>query len=92
MKGDFYEGWRVTTPAYVVRSNLEVDVPTSMKPRIIEKNLDFKRMETVANGRRTYIWRKQNVDKFRGMAQKNPGAVLGGLAALAIGAGLLRRR
>jgi hypothetical protein len=66
MKGDFYEGWRVTTPAYVVRSNLEVDVPTSMKPRIIEKNLDFKRMETVANGRRTYIWRKQNVDKFRG--------------------------
>ena len=66
MKGDFYEGWRVTTPAYVVRSNLEVDVPTSMHPRIVEKNLDFKRAETVANGRRTYIWRKQNVDKFRG--------------------------
>ena len=66
MKGDFYEGWRVTTPAYVVRSNLEIDVPVSMKPRIIEKNLDFKRGETVANGRRTYTWRKQNVDKFRG--------------------------
>jgi hypothetical protein len=66
MKGDFYEGWRVTTPAYVVRSNLEVDVPVAMKPRIIEKNLDFKRTETVANGRRTYAWRKQNVDKFRG--------------------------
>lgn len=30
--------------------------------------------------------------KARGMAQKNPGLVLGGLAALAIGAGLMRRR
>ena len=28
----------------------------------------------------------------RGVAQKNPGAVLGGLAALVIGAGLMRRR
>jgi hypothetical protein len=30
--------------------------------------------------------------KARGMAQSNPGMVLGGLAALAIGAGLLRKR
>lgn len=35
---------------------------------------------------------KQSVEKVRGLAQKNPGAVLGGLAALAIGIGLLRRR
>ncbi len=28
----------------------------------------------------------------RGVAQKNPGVVLGGLAALVIGAGLMRRR
>ena len=28
----------------------------------------------------------------RGVAQKHPGAVLGGLAALVIGAGLMRRR
>ena len=32
------------------------------------------------------------LDKARGMAQKNPSLVLGGLAALAIGAGLLRKR
>jgi hypothetical protein len=32
------------------------------------------------------------LDKARGMAQKNPSLVLGGLAALAIGAGLMRRR
>ena len=33
-----------------------------------------------------------NVEKFRGMAQKNPGMVLGGLAALAIGLGMMRGR
>jgi hypothetical protein len=32
------------------------------------------------------------LDKARGMAQKNPGMVLGGLAALVIGAGLMRKR
>ena len=32
------------------------------------------------------------LDNVRGMAQKNPGLVLGGLAALAIGAGLMRKR
>jgi hypothetical protein len=36
--------------------------------------------------------KNMNMDKVRGVAQKNPGAVLGGLAALVIGAGLLRRR
>ncbi len=35
---------------------------------------------------------RQSLEKFRGYAQKNPGTVLGGLAALVIGAGLLRRR
>jgi hypothetical protein len=32
------------------------------------------------------------LNRARGMAQKNPSLVLGGLAALAIGAGLMRRR
>lgn len=32
------------------------------------------------------------LDKVRSMAQKNPSLVLGGLAALAIGAGLMRGR
>jgi hypothetical protein len=35
---------------------------------------------------------RQAVNRARGVAQKNPGAVLGGLAALVIGAGLMRRR
>ncbi|MEA2491744.1 MAG: hypothetical protein QOH21_3536 [Acidobacteriota bacterium] len=32
------------------------------------------------------------IEKMRGMANKNPGMVLGGLAALVIGAGLMRKR
>ena len=31
-------------------------------------------------------------NKVRGVARNNPGMVLGGLAALAIGAGLMRKR
>jgi hypothetical protein len=34
----------------------------------------------------------RSVEKARGFARKNPNIVLGGLAALAIGMGLLRRR
>ena len=33
-----------------------------------------------------------NMGKARDVARKNPGMVLGGLAALAIGAGLMRKR
>ena len=33
-----------------------------------------------------------NMGKARDVARKNPGMVLGGLAALAIGAGLIRKR
>jgi hypothetical protein len=66
MPGEFFVSWRVTTPTYVVRSNLEVDVPTAMSPLITERNLDFKRAERTENGRRIYTWRKSNVNRFRG--------------------------
>lgn len=65
MPGDFQVGWRVTTPTYVVRSNLEVDVPEGMHPRIVERNLDFKRVERGEKGRRIYAWRKSNVARLR---------------------------
>lgn len=38
------------------------------------------------------IMSKINADKLRGFARNNGSLVLGGLAALAIGAGLMRRR
>jgi hypothetical protein len=66
MPGEFMVSWRVTTPTYVVRSNLVVDMPVSMKPRITERNLDFKRAEHVEKGRRLYAWRAASIDRFRG--------------------------
>ena len=78
MPGEFFVSWRVTTPTYVVRSNLEVDVPAGMNPRIIERNLDFKRIERTEKNRRVYAWRKSNVERFRGEALA-PDSVLQGM-------------
>jgi len=66
MPGEFFVSWRVTTPTYVVRSNLVVDMPASMSPRITERNLDFRRAERVEKGRKILAWRRSNVDRFKG--------------------------
>ena len=78
MPGEFFMSWRVTTPTYVVRSNLELDVPASMNPRINERNLDFKRIEKTDKGRKLYAWRKSNVDRFKGESLA-PDSVLQGM-------------
>ena len=78
MPGEFFVSWRVTTPTYVVRSNLVVDVPANMSPRIIERNLDFRRTERALNGRKILAWKKSNVDRFRG-EQYAPDSVLQGM-------------
>ena len=49
-------------------------------------------LRRVGMGNSSNVNMRQSVDKFRGYAQKNPGAVLGGLAALAIGMGMMRGR
>ena len=66
MPGEFFLSWRVTTPTYVVRSNLVVDIPEKLNPRIVERNLDFRRLEKVDKGRKVLTWRKSNVDRFKG--------------------------
>jgi hypothetical protein len=78
MPGDFFISWRVTTPTYVVRSNLEVNAPASMNPRISERNLNFKRAEKTENGRKLYVWRTANVSRFRGEPYA-PDSVLQGM-------------
>ncbi len=65
MEGDFLIGWRVTTGVPVMRSNLVVDVPAGYTPRIVERNLNFKRSERVAGGRKSYVWATSNVPKLR---------------------------
>lgn len=68
MTGEFYLPWRVTTPTYVVRSNLELNMPDGFNPRIVEKNLTFKRVERVEKGRRVINWRLSAIPRFRAEA------------------------
>jgi hypothetical protein len=64
MPRDFYEGWRVSTGGSVARSRFIVDLPASLTPRIREVNLNFRRAERTANGRRTYTWATSDVPKI----------------------------
>ena len=65
MAGDFLIGWRVTAGVPVMRSNLVVDVPSGYTPRIVERNLNFKRSERVTGSRKSYVWATSNVPKLR---------------------------
>ena len=66
MDGDFFVTWRVTPSVLVLRSNLVVDVPEGMNPRIAENALNFQRKEQKAGGRKTYTWATSNVPRVRG--------------------------
>lgn len=64
LPGDFMEWWGVSTGLSVRRSRYIVDVPAGFTPRIREENLNFKRKETVANGRRVYMWATADLPKI----------------------------
>lgn len=63
-------------------------IPNSERPTSGLNDL----LRKVGMGSAGTVKMRESVDKFRGYAQKNPSAVLGGLAALAIGLGMMRRR
>ncbi|HEX8726131.1 MAG TPA: DUF3857 domain-containing protein [Gemmatimonadaceae bacterium] len=64
--GDYFGGWTVTTGATTRRSRYVVDVPASMALTIVERNLNFKRAERVAGGRRVYTWAAQDIPQVKG--------------------------
>jgi transglutaminase-like putative cysteine protease len=61
--GDFFTSWSVMTGRLTRRSRLIVDLPASVTPRIEERHLSFKRQESVAGGRRIYMWAKSEIPK-----------------------------
>lgn len=63
LPGDFLQYWGVTTGAPVMRSRFLVDAPATLKMRIRETNLDFKRRQSTASGRTVYTWARANVPK-----------------------------
>jgi hypothetical protein len=62
--GDRFVEWNVNPPGIRVRrSRLLVDVPAEVRPLISERNLDFSRARTLANGRATYTWLRADPPK-----------------------------
>jgi len=66
--GDFLLAWNVNNQVPIVRSRFTVDVPDGYVPRIVERNLTFRRTESVLDGRRAYVWAASNIVPFRGEA------------------------
>lgn len=62
--GDFLMSWSVHTGRLVRRSRYIVDLPVSMTPHLVERNLTFKRQESVARGRRVFVWATQDVPRL----------------------------
>ena len=63
LAGDFYTSWSVHTGRLVRRSRLILDVPASVSPRIVERNLHFTTRVTDVKGRRVYEWATRNVPR-----------------------------
>jgi transglutaminase-like putative cysteine protease len=62
--GDFTADWSVHTGRLTRRSRYLVDLPATLKPHLVERNLTFKRRESVSRGRRTYLWATQDVPRL----------------------------
>jgi transglutaminase-like putative cysteine protease len=59
--GDFVDSWSITTGTTVKRSRYLVDVPRNLDVRVVERNLNFKRRETVVGDRKVYVWATKDV-------------------------------
>lgn len=65
LTGDAMHSWSISTGLAVSRSRYIVDVPASVKLNLREENLDFKRLEVVAGGRRTLTWAARDLEKVK---------------------------
>lgn len=65
LPGDFSGSWSVHTGRFTRRSRYVVDLPAAIKPHLIERNLTFARRESVAHGRRVYVWATEDVPRVK---------------------------
>ena len=65
LPGDASFSWGVSTGLAVARSRYIVDVPAGLRLNLREENLNFKRQEVVANGRRTMVWATKDLPKLK---------------------------
>ena len=65
LPGDFSSSWSVHTGRVTRLSRYILDLPASLRPRLIERNLTFSRQEAVTRGRRTYVWATRDVPRVQ---------------------------
>jgi hypothetical protein len=65
LKGDFTQTYVFTPGASVERARFVLDLPSSMTPKIVEENLDFKRVTQSNGGRTRYVWSRNQTPKIR---------------------------
>ena len=61
--GDFLWPWSITTGLYTRRSRYIVDMPASVQPRILERNVKTPARITTGHGRRVYTWAAADIPK-----------------------------
>lgn len=61
LSGDFHATWRIQNRRLTRRSRYLVDLPSSMQPHLVERNLTFPRRTTDVRGRRVYLWATSDV-------------------------------
>jgi len=61
--GDFLTSWSITTGLPTRRSRFIVDMPASIEPHILERNVRNPVKITTANGRRVYTWTAADLPK-----------------------------
>jgi transglutaminase-like putative cysteine protease len=63
LPGDFSASWSIHTGHFARRSRYLVDLPASVQPHLVERNLGFRHRETVSRGRRTLLWATKDVPR-----------------------------
>ncbi len=66
LRGDFQHSWNTTMAYPALRSRYALNAPATMVPRIVERHLDFKRLEADSGGRKFYAWEKNNSTPVKG--------------------------
>jgi transglutaminase-like putative cysteine protease len=66
LPGDFIAHWGVHTGRPTLRSRYVLDLPADLTVRMEERNLNFRRQQRDAGGRRVYTWATRDVPKVEG--------------------------
>jgi transglutaminase-like putative cysteine protease len=61
LPGDFFTTWSIHTGAFTRRSRFIVDLPASVVPHLVERNIPFRPRESVIRGRHSYLWTAHDV-------------------------------